>query len=256
MIEERIMEELEGIDEDISIVIKDLTRDEWVLKYNEEEIYPSASLIKIPIMIEALYQVEEDLYSLEEKIRIRPEDRIDHSLITDLSIEEYPFVDLIRLMIILSDNTATNILVDLLGMEKINRRIVELGCKETILQRKMLDFEAAKEGRENFTNPLDMEVIMGRIYEKSIVNPEKCDLMIDILSKQRHRDKLPRYITDQVRIAHKTGELSGLNHDVGIFYLKNRDYYIGIFTNKAKDDIVGKMTIGRISKIAYDTLSL
>lgn len=252
MIEDIVMKEIKAVDEEVSIVIKDLTNDKWILKYNENRVFPSASLIKIPIMIEALECVEKGEYSLDEKIKIRATDRVEYSIVSELRLEEYTLIDLITLMIILSDNTATNVLIDLLGHERINQMIKKLNCNDTFLKRKMMDFTAAKEGRENLTSPMDMALLMEKIYNESIVSPKMCEIMIDILSRQKHRDMLPRYILDEVKIANKTGELSGLNHDIGIFYLENINYLIGIFTTNGENDLVGKRTIGRISKLVYD----
>lgn len=254
MIKEMIIEEIKTIDEDISIVIKDLTKEQWIFKYNEDKVFPSASLIKIPIMIEALYAAQNGEYRLDEKIKIEENTRVPYSIISELKLDEYPLIDLITLMIILSDNTATNVLIELLGYGRINERIKKLNCNNTILKRKMMDFKAAKEGKENMTSPMDMAIIMEKIYKKSIINLESCNIMIDILSRQKHRDMLPRYIVDEVTIAHKTGELTGLNHDVGVFYLDNIHYLIGIFTTNGKDDLEGKRTIGRISKLVYNYL--
>lgn len=247
---DNIMKEIENFQGDISVIIKDLTRDKWIFKYNEREIYPSASLIKVPIMVEALYQVEEGVYTLNQKIKIRLEDRIKYSIVSDLSIDEYPLIDLITLMIIVSDNTATNVLIDLLGIDNINERLRQLNCKDTILQRKMLDFEKAKKGIDNLTTPMDMALIMEGIYNKTILKPHWCQIGLDILTKQKYRDKLGRYLHEDVTIAHKTGSLSGINHDIGIFL--DPDYLIGVFTKNAKDDVKGSQIIGRISKIAYD----
>ncbi len=254
MIKEIVMEEIKSVEEKVSIIIKDLTHDKWLLKYDENRIFPSASLIKILIMVEALERVEKGEYSLYEKIKVKENDRVDYSIISELKLEEYPLIDLITLMIILSDNTATNVLIELLGYEEINERAKKLGCNNTVLRRKMMDFEAAREGRENVTSPMDMALIMEKIYNKSIISPKMCELMTQILTRQKHRDMLPRYILDEVTIAHKTGELSGLNHDIGIFYLQNIHYLIGVFTTNGKDDLVGKRTIGKISKLVYDNL--
>ncbi|MGJ0845334.1 serine hydrolase [Tissierella praeacuta] len=252
MIKDIIIKEIDSVDEEVSIIIKDLTNDRWILKYNEDRVFPSASLIKIPIMIEVLERVEKGELSLDKKIKIKAIDRVDYSIISELTLKEYTLIDLITLMIILSDNTATNVLIDLLGYEKVNETVKKLNCNNTILKRKMMDFTAAKEGRENLTSPMDMALFMEKIYNKSIISPKICDIMIDILTRQKHRDMLPRYILDEVKIANKTGELSGINHDIGIFYLENINYLIGIFTTNGKDDLVGKRTIGRISKLVYD----
>ncbi len=155
-------------------------------------------------------------------------------------------------MIIISDNTATNVLIDLLGYEEINKMAELLNCKNTVLQRKMMDFEAVKLGKENLTTALDMALIMEAIYNKTILSEKSCNMMIDILKRQRHRDKLPRYIVDDVALANKTGELDGINHDIGIFYLRNLDYLIGGYLPLMEKMIYqGKKTIGRISETVY-----
>lgn len=254
MIKEIIMKEINNIDEDISIVIKDLTKNQWILKYNERDVFPSASLIKVPIMVEMFYAIQNGEYKLEEKINIQENSRVPYSIISELKLVEYPLIDLITLMIILSDNTATNVLIDLLGYDRINESIKRLDCNDTVLRRKMMDFQGAREGRENMTSPMDMAIIMEKIYRKSIVDIESCNIMMDILTRQKYRDMLPRYILDEVTIAHKTGELSGLNHDIGIFQLENIHYLIGIFTRNGKDDLEGKRSIGRISKLVYNYL--
>lgn len=254
MINEIILKEVNLAEEKVSIIIKDLTRDQWILKYDENRVFPSASIIKILIMVEAFNQVEKGKYFLEQKIKIKETDKVEYSIITDLTLDEYSFIDLITLMIILSDNTATNVLIDLLGFEEINQMAKELNLKDTVLKRKMMDFKAAKEGKENLITALDMAILMENIYKGSILSPKNCEIMVKILSKQKHRDKLPRYISDNALIAHKTGELSRLNHDIGIFYLENIDYLIGIFTTDGKNDLDGKRTIGKISKLVYDYL--
>jgi beta-lactamase class A len=252
MIKESILEEIKSSKEKVSIVIKDLTHNQWILKYDENRVLSSASIIKILIMVEALNQVEKGKYLLDQKIKIKEEDRVAYSIISDLRLEEYPFRDLITLMIILSDNTATNVLIDLIGYDNINQRAKELNLNDTVLKRKMMDFKSAKDGKENLTSAINMAILMEGIYNKTIISPRMCEIMIEILSRQKYKDMLPRYILDEEIIAHKTGELSGLNHDIGIVYLENVNYLIGVFTTDGKNDLDGKRTIGKISKLAYD----
>lgn len=252
MLEKLILEEIESTEEEVSVVIKNLKENKWIFKYNEEKVLPSASTIKILIMIEAFHRIQLGEYKIDEKIIVDKKDRVDFSIISELEEDKYSLIDLITWMIIISDNTATNALIELLGYEEINKMAEFLNCKNTVLQRKMMDFEAAKLGKENLTTPMDMALIMEKIYNKSILSEKSCEMMLDILKRQRHRDKLPRYIVDDVILANKTGELTGINHDIGIFYLENLDYLIGVFTTDGKDDNVGKKTIGKISKLVYD----
>ncbi|MFA5576231.1 MAG: serine hydrolase [Tissierellaceae bacterium] len=245
-----IMEEVKKFEGQISIVLKDLINDKWILKFEEDKVYPSASLIKVPIMLEALFRARDGELNLEKKISIKDEDRVNYSIISDLNIDKYSLLDIITLMIIVSDNAATNVLIDLLGFDKINQRLEALNCRHTILQRKMLDFDSAREGRDNLTSAGDMALMMEGLYDKTILGAEYSDIAIDILLKQKYKDKLGRYISEDVPIAHKTGELSRISHDVGIFYLPTAHYLLGILT-KDVDSIYGQRIIGNISKIVY-----
>jgi len=252
MLENELKEILEKCDEDISMLVKNLSSNEILLNYNEEKIYPSASIIKIPIMIEALSKADDSQIPLLSKIKIKDSDKVDFSIITEQNLAQCTFLELITWMIIDSDNTATNVLIDLLGMDKINERINSLGMKSTELQRKMMDFEAIKEGENNSTSLKDMSVAMEGLYRGKIINKEVSKRAIDIMKNQRDNSMLKRYITDNVVVANKTGELDNLNNDVGIFYTKRSDYFIGIFVHKAQNNQKAREIIGKLSKKVYD----
>jgi len=252
MLEDKIKATVQNITPKVSVVLKDLKKDKWILKIDENRRLPSASTIKVLIMIEALRQVQEGKFKLDQRIKIKESDRVDFSIISELDTNEYTFKDLITLMIIISDNTATNILIDLLTYENINNMAGSLVLNNTVLKRKMMDFEAIKEGRQNDTSPIDMATIMENIYNKSILTAELCELMVDILKRQKHDDMLPSYIAEEIVIAHKTGELEGLNHDIGIFYLGDIEYMLGVFVTDANNNLEAKRIIGEISKLVYD----
>jgi len=252
MLENELKEIIEKCDEDISMLVKNLSSDEILLNYNGEKIYPSASIIKIPIMIEALSKADDLQIPLLSKIKIKDSDKVDFSIITEQNLAQCTFLELITWMIIDSDNTATNVLIDLLGMDKINERINSLGMKSTELQRKMMDFEAIKEGENNSTSLKDMSVAMEGLYRGKIINKEVSKRAIDIMKNQRDNSMLKRYITDNVVVANKTGELDNLNNDVGIFYTKRSDYFIGIFVHKAQNNQKAREIIGKLSKKVYD----
>lgn len=255
MLTENIKSCYEDTKANVSIVLKDLTNDKWIYLLDENRAVPSASTIKILIMIEALNQVLEGKYQLNESIKIKEEDKVNFSIIKDLTAEVYSFIDLITLMIIVSDNTATNILIDLLGYDNINKMGDKLGLNNTILSRKMMDFKAIKEGQQNYTSAMDMAIIIESIYRNQILSPDMCDLMIDILKKQKYKDCLCRFLLENVSIAHKTGGLKNLSHDIGIFYLDNMDYLLGVFVTEASSDIEAKEIIGKVSKVVYDYYS-
>ncbi|BCZ46388.1 serine hydrolase [Clostridium gelidum] len=252
MLENELKEIIKKCDEDIAMLVKNLSSNEILFNYNEEKMYPSASIIKIPIMIEALSKADDLQIPLLSTIKIKESDKVDFSIITEQNLTECTFLELITCMIINSDNTATNVLIDLLGLNKINEKINSLGMKNTKLQRKMMDFEAIKEGKNNFTSLKDMLVVMEGLYRGEVIDKEVSRRALDIMKNQRDNTMLKRYIVENVVLANKTGELNNLNSDVGIFYTKNTDYFIGVFVHKAKDNNESYEIIGKLSKKVYD----
>lgn len=252
MLKTKILELIGDRKDEVSIVVKDLTTNDWIIKLNENKVYPTASTIKIPIMLEILRNVELGNLSLSQSVEIKKEDRVNFSIISELGIREYSVLDLITLMIIISDNTATNVLIDLVGYDSINSLLEKLGHKKTRLQRKMMDFKAIKKGNRNTTAPMEMAMILEGINNNKILNKEKSKLALDIMKRQLHKDCIPRYLPEKTVIAHKTGQLDGLNHDIGIVYLEKTSYLIGVFTVDAKDNLENKRMIGNISKLVYE----
>ncbi|ABR48227.1 NLP/P60 protein [Alkaliphilus metalliredigens QYMF] len=255
MLKEQILEVLMETEAQVSVSIKDMSRNQWVIRLNDTHKMPSASIIKLLIMIEAFCQVEEKKFQLNQSLTIPKQDQIPHSMTTDLEENTFQFVDLVQLMITVSDNTATNVLIDLLGFENINQRAEKLGLKETVLSRKMLDFKAAKEGRQNLTHGEDAIRMMELIVTEQAASPPMCRRMMDILFNQQDREMLRRFIPKKVKVAHKTGDLPNLNHDVGWVLLSDMSYLIGVFVNGAADNLEAKTIIGKISKLAYDYFS-
>ncbi len=219
---------------------------------NSERTFRSASLIKVPIMIEVMNQVNQGKLKLTDMIQIDNKDKVKYSIVTDLDTNFYMLKDLVTLMIIVSDNSATNILIDIVGMDNVNKTIKSLNLNNTILQRKMMDFEAAKKGFENRTSPKNMELIFEKLYKSEILSEDLSTLMLDILIKQKDCTMLKRYLSGDTKVAHKSGDLDRLNHDIGIFYTDSGNYLLGIFVENAIDNTESMDIIGKISKIVYD----
>ena len=252
MLTNRINHIIKNSSADIAVLVKDLKEDKVIFKYNEDKKYVSASIIKVPIMIEALSRVDLGEINLDDKFNIGDDNKVDFSVITEQDLKECTFEELIEWMIISSDNTATNVLIDILGLENINDRIKKLNMKNTLLERKMMDFKAIEYGRNNYTSLNDMLIAMEGLYRGVLISSEMSLKAIDILKNQRDNFMLKRYIRDNVTLANKTGELDKLNNDVGIFYTKNHNYFIGIFVHDVKKNKDAYEIIGKISKGVYD----
>jgi beta-lactamase class A len=233
-------------------VIKSLKTGEEVF-YNEDEVVPSASTIKVSIMGEVLRQVKEGRLSLQNRITVDEKVKVPYSILTLLETgNSYSLKDVITLMIIQSDNTATNILIDLVGMESINKFAKEIGLNNTVLQRKMMDFNARKKGRDNYTTAKDMLRIFELMYKGELVDKNYSDLMLGICKNQLDNTMMKLYIPDETVIAHKTGELDFLDHDCGIVYHEKGDYIFSMLTWNAVSNNFARETIGRVSKMVYD----
>jgi beta-lactamase class A len=252
MLSQKLEKVICGAKGNIGVVLKDLQRDQWICDFGGGHQISSASIIKILIMVEAMKQVDEGRFELEQEINIAAKDKVPHGILYDLTTKTFTYLDLVMLMIIVSDNTATNVLIDLLGFDKINQSARTLGLEKTVLERKMMDSEAIKRGKQNKTTPRDMVCLLESIYRKKILKPELCELMLDMMKRQKDLGMLKRYLPEDLSVAHKTGDLLNLNHDIGIFYLPKHTYLLGVFISEAESNLAAKQIIGKVSKCIYD----
>lgn len=225
-----------------------------VISYNHRSL-PSASLIKVFIMAEAFRRRDAGELDLSQTAAVTPEVQVggagplEHAAIgSRLSL-----LELIELMITESDNTATNILIDLLGMASVNRLVKRFGCPDTLLARRMMDFTARAAGIDNFTSPADMNCLLGRILARQCISPDSDAAMLAILLRQTDKCKLPLYLPSDIGVANKTGELDGVEHDAGII-LSQPPYILTIMTDGLPDEERGRQTIASLSRVVYDFL--
>lgn len=179
--------------------------------------FPAASLAKVPILVEVARQVAAGELSWETRLSVPASAQVSSDgVLAALSPELRPTLhDLAHLMIIISDNTASNILLDLVGMEAINDTMLRLGLASTRLERRFLDFTARKEGRDNWTTAEDMARLFTLLCTENISDRER---LLQILLRQNDYTILPAYWGEDIPFAHKTGGLEGVIHDAGILY--------------------------------------
>ena len=249
--QEKIIKLLEGCSGKIGFYYKDLnTQNE--IKYNEDVKFMAASIIKLPILIEALRRLESKDISDLEKIAITKYMKVPSCGALTYMHDGIEVIirDLCNLMIILSDNTATNVLIDRLGIDEINKTIKNLGLKNTILSRKMYDMESKKLGNENYFSLSDIAIILESIHNETLISQSVSKEIKTIMKEQQINHKIPYYIPEDVTILHKTGEADGITHDIGIVYSKN-PFIIGFASNETNiqefEDIIRK-----ISRFIYE----
>lgn len=235
-----------------------LTSGEGSLAINEQQLRPAASLAKIPILIEACQQIESGRLHPDKLVYIEEEQFVGGSgIISYLTNSHiYSYMNLIELMMIVSDNTAANVLLESLKMEAVNQTIEQLGAKNTIVQRKFMDTKAQQEGLENYTTALDMVTLLKAISEEKnhYISSKSRKFMRSILAKQKLTNKLANFLHPSmpVTIFHKTGELCGIEHDAAILECKEERVYITVLSDHLPSNAEGQHTIAQIGKHAID----
>ena len=199
----------------------------------------SASMIKVFILAAVMDQVTLGDANLDEVMTLHEADMVGGAGIlagygdgAQLSLRE-----VLRLMITESDNTATNMVIDRIGMDTINHYIKAHGYNDTVLQRKMMDIYAINAGLENYSSVQDLGEIFSKIYHHNCVNNDLDAVMLEFLMGQTDTDCFPAALPDRI-IAHKTGALAGLYDDGGIIYQDGKDVILVIMTENYSGEYV------------------
>lgn len=234
ILEDKLQKEVESLIENSSAVTGftavDLTTGKE-FSYNADLEFPQASAIKIPILMEVFAQASEGKLDLSEKRKVKPINTVAGTgIIKHLSATPvFSIEDLCNLMIILSDNSATNSLIDLLGMSEINKRLASLGLEQTLVQRKMINSAASGRGEENLSTPAEAAEILKTLYEGDFIDKATSKKIIQILRKTERRDSsLAQGIPNEIPMAFKTGFLNGVSTEWAIIFLAERPYAIAI----------------------------
>ncbi|HLI68613.1 MAG TPA: serine hydrolase [Ktedonobacteraceae bacterium] len=223
-----------------------------LVSLNPDEVFPAASLAKVPILVELARQLAQagSAYTWETRLEVTEATRVtSDGVIGDLSPELRPTIqDLAHLMITISDNTASNVLLDLVGMEAINATMRDLGLQDTRLERRFIDFEARRAGRDNWTTARDMVTLFSHIQSGRVPEHER---LIKILLRQNDYRILPGYWGEEALFAHKTGGLPGILHDAGILYRAPDDrqpLIIAALTADQADVPLTQLTLARVGR--------
>lgn len=252
MLKERVLQTMDLTKFKCAFMIKNLKNGERC-SCGENAIVTAASLIKIPVMAEILRRVKAGGLSLRQRIKVKDADKVPYSILTMLETgNDYSLHDLLTLMIVQSDNTAANLLIDIAGFDAVNDLMDFLNLKNTILQRKMMDFHAVKAGRENVTSAQDMVRLLELLYRGELIDEAASAYMIETMKKQLDRSMMRLHIPDETVIAHKTGELDCLSHEAGIVYHETGDYILVVLIWNAINNNLARQSIGQIAKVVYD----
>ena len=218
-----------------------------------DEVFPQASSIKVAVLAELYHQAQTGKLKLTDLYSVQASDLVaDSNLMGGLTpgVTRVTLRDLATMMVAVSDNSATNVLIDRVGMENVNLLMDSLGLMHTRLRRKMMDLKAAGEGRENISTPAEMMALFEDLYRGKILNPEMTADFFKVLST--HKESfIPRDLPEGLKIANKPGELEGVRNDSGVVFIENRPYVICAMTTYLRHERDGEEAITRISAAAY-----
>jgi len=251
-LEATITEVDRNLDGVLGVAILDLTTGQKYLLH-ADEVLPTASSIKIAILAELYRQAQQGKLKLGDLYTLQSSDLVGGSGIANAltpGVTRLTLRDVAALMISVSDNSATNIIIDRVGMESVNALLDSLGLTHTRLRRKMMDVKAAAEGRENIATPREMAALLEDLYRGKVLNKQWTDDFFALLSVHKE-SYIPRELPEDLRIANKPGELEGVRNDSGIVFTGNRPFVISVMTAYLRREKDGGDAIVRIATAAY-----
>lgn len=237
----------------VGYTIIDLTSGDR-LEALEQTAFPTASTIKLAILYEFFRQADTGALNLTDTKVLDRKSAVEGGVLSDMGAPVLSLRDYAILMVILSDNTATNVLIDALGMDAVNRSIQRLGLRNTQLRRHMIDLAAARRGDENVSTPADLAALLVALHKGDGLQPASHAELLQIL-KKRKVSALLRGLPAGVEAASKPGDLEGVRADTAIVYAKNRPYVFVMMMTLLHDEAEGERAIEEASRAAYEYFS-
>ncbi len=241
----------------MGVAILDLT-DGRILLRNADRVFPTASSIKLPILLELYRQDQEARAGTQAKAKLDdvytfdPKDLVEDSQIMaglTAGTTRLTNRDLAQFMVAVSDNAATNVLYDRVGKENVNAMLHGLGLSKMTLRRKMMDIAAARRGEENVATAHEMVLLLDAIHKEKVLNKESAEFIKQLsTSKDSY---IPRYLPPGIQVANKPGSLEAVRTDSGIVFAHNRPFAISVMTAWDHDERAAERAISEVALEAY-----
>jgi beta-lactamase class A len=216
--------------------------------------FRSASTVKIPIMIEIYREIDRGTLSPDQSITLTNADKTPGSGVLKHMHEGIPLTvdDLMSLMISISDNTATNMLIDLAGLDQINATMRELGMTGSELNRKMKGVPSQPGDPENWATPDDYARVLATILDGTAASVASCACMLEMLGRQDNDRRIARYLpkTGGVRWGSKTGTIGDATNDVGFIEVNGKRLILSFFCEGFVNTHLAEQAIGEMSRAA------
>ncbi len=262
---QQIKDELAKNEGVFAVAVKDLGSGEELL-INARAQFHAASTMKVPVMIEVFKQAETGKFSLDDSITIKnefksiadgstfslnPDDDSELSLYQHIG-EREKLSTLLYQMIISSSNLATNLIIERVGARNANATMRDIGANDIQVLRGVEDLKAYRKGMSNTTTAYDLMLIFEKIGRNEMVSAGASEKMIDILLDQRFNEIIPARLPAEARVAHKTGNITGVRHDAGIVLLPDgRKYVIVLLSKDLTNEDAGIEAMAKVSEMIY-----
>jgi beta-lactamase class A len=236
----------------VAVDLVDLkTGRDW--SYHPDDLFPSASLIKVPVMICVFAKIHDGEMTLHDILTLRRHNRVggSGSLKWQPDGSKFTVTELLRHMITESDNTATNMLIEAVGMGYIQQEFPKIGLLYTGIYEEGMSLRGGHVAHENYTTAREMVMLMSKIYRGEMIDKTSSQLMLDILKLPRPASRLAKGLPQGWEIAHKTGLLRHACHDSAIFLTPNGDYALTVLTGQNDNYSMAKDFITRLGHITF-----
>ena len=227
----------------------------YVYGYNENVSMTAAGCMKLPIAVSLIKAVEDKKVDFMDKIKIQTSDKVyGTGIIHEFNEREYTVFELMVIMLIQSDNTAANKIIDIVGMEQINEDIITMGLKNTRLNRKTNDERTAITDIENITTAYDLSKIWKHLSNGTFLNKDNGQMLIDILRRQQIKNKLALYIPDdlKIEISSKTGDKKGVENDTAYLELPKGKFVFTVLSQDIPNSVYGTVSLAKCGKMMWD----
>lgn len=229
----------------------------YIYGYNENVEMVAAGCMKLPIAIALLKDQERGKVNFLDKVRIEGKDKVfGTGIIHEFDERDYTIFELLVAMLIQSDNTAANKVIDIVGMDRINQVIAEMGLKNTKLNRKTADERGIIPNVENLTSSYDLCQIWKQLYNCTYLDEKNSTMLIDILSRQQIKNKLALYIQDDLKfdISSKTGDKKGVENDTALIHLNKGNFVFTVMSQNIPNSVYGTVTLAKAGKMMWDNI--
>ncbi len=220
---------------------------------NEDQVVPSASLFKVPILVEVLRQQSLGLFGMEARVRLQQKHWADGAGVLQAQIgKEFTVRELLDYMIRVSDNVAALALLDLVGTDSVNLTLQANGLEDTRLRIGEVSRDWGGVPGKNTTTAREMGVLLEKIATGGILDERASEEAVRLMSQKQQASWLPTLLPQGVKVAHKSGELPGVRHDAGIVYTPRSQFVAVVLITELSDYDSAAQSIARVARAAYD----